>query len=108
MRFVNIVETKPEIRTEGTNVRVVGITPLIPWEKNRQWMNLLAESGTPLFLSVDPDAVTPERVTEIRNAFHTSVRNSAYGQGEAIPFNWMETRTPDQWEIGGELKVFSW
>ena len=99
----------PQHRTfYGADADCVGITPLIPWEKNRQWMNLLAESGTPLFLSADPDAVTPERVTEIRNAFQTLIRRSAYGQAEAIPFNWMETRTPDQWEIGGELKTFSW
>ncbi|MBR2732364.1 MAG: alpha-galactosidase, partial [Clostridia bacterium] len=32
----------------------VGITPAVPWEKNRQWLDLLARSGTPLFISVAP------------------------------------------------------
>lgn len=29
----------------------VGIFGMIPWEKNRQWADVLAKSGTPLFVS---------------------------------------------------------
>src|SRR5580658_1238990 len=28
----------------------VGLTTQIPWEKNKQWLQLLAESGAPLFI----------------------------------------------------------
>ena len=99
----------PQHRTfYGADADCVGITPLIPWEKNRQWMNLLAESGTPLFLSVDPNALTPERVADIQSALAAFLRRAADGQQEAVPLNWMETRTPDQWEIEGELKTFLW
>ena len=33
----------------------------IPWEKNRQWLDLLAHSGTPLFVSFKRGSVTPEQ-----------------------------------------------
>jgi len=35
----------------------VGLTPQIPWELNRQWLDLLSRSGTPLFVSADPEAL---------------------------------------------------
>ena len=30
----------------------------VGWSLNRQWLDLLARSGTPLFVSADPDAIT--------------------------------------------------
>jgi len=35
----------------------VGLTQSVPWELNRQWLDLLARSGTPLFVSADPKAM---------------------------------------------------
>ena len=35
----------------------VGLTTDVPWEKNKQWMQLLAKSSAPLFISAQPDAV---------------------------------------------------
>ena len=35
----------------------VGVTNAVPWRFNRQWLDLLARSGTPLFVSVAPDAL---------------------------------------------------
>ena len=34
----------------GADADCVGITEHIDWNKNRQWMEVLAESGTPLFV----------------------------------------------------------
>ena len=39
----------------------VGLTNAIPWSLNRQWLDLLARSGTPLFVSAAPDAVKQEQ-----------------------------------------------
>ena len=36
-------------------------TGAIPWELNRQWLDLVARSGTPLFVSFKRDSVTPEQ-----------------------------------------------
>ncbi len=38
----------------------VGITNNIPWQKNRQWLDVLAKSGTPLFVSIAEDAYNEE------------------------------------------------
>src|SRR5205823_11246671 len=35
----------------------VGLTPKVPWAKNEQWLRLLAESGAPLFISAQREAV---------------------------------------------------
>ena len=35
----------------------VGVTNAIPWAFNRQWLDLLARSGTMLFVSLAPDAL---------------------------------------------------
>ncbi len=86
----------------------VGITPLIPWEKNKQWLELLAESGTPLFLSIDPESATPEITGDIRKAIQTFLSRAASDKPAALPLDWMETLTPAQWLISGAKKHFSW
>ena len=39
----------------------VGLTTAVPWEKNKQWMQLLAQSSAPLFISAQPEAVGAEQ-----------------------------------------------
>ena len=39
----------------------VGDTGEMPWALNRQFLDLVARSGTPLFISFDPARVTPEQ-----------------------------------------------
>jgi len=39
----------------------VPLTGGIPWELTRQWLDLVARSGTALFVSVDPAAITAEQ-----------------------------------------------
>lgn len=43
----------------------VGIFGKIPWDKNLQWADLLAKSGTPLFVSAMPGALNPEEFEEL-------------------------------------------
>jgi alpha-galactosidase len=52
----------------------VGLTPRVPWEKNRQWMDLVARSGTPLFISAQPESVGREQRPAIRAAFESAAR----------------------------------
>ena len=73
----------------------------IPWEKNRQWMHLLALSGTAIFISCDE--VTQEQKEEIAAAYR------AAQQPHTIrPIDWLETKTPAIWDIDGERTVFNW
>lgn len=82
----------------------VGLTEKIPWEKNRQWMELLAKSGTPLFVSADSKACGKEQEEVIREAFRLASRK----REKARPIDWMETTAPREWEFTGERKIFIW
>ena len=44
----------------------VGITKAIPWDLNRQWLDVLARSGTALFISPSPDATGAEQRKALR------------------------------------------
>ena len=41
----------------------VGVTNAVPWSLNRQWLDLLARSGTMLFVSLAPDALGDSRAS---------------------------------------------
>ena len=79
-------------------------TNSVPWEKNRQWLDLLARSGTPLFVSFPRAIVNPEQEAALRAAFATASKP----QPVAHPLNWLEQRTPTRWEIGGREVDYTW
>ncbi|MFZ4509034.1 MAG: hypothetical protein ACOYON_15200 [Fimbriimonas sp.] len=82
----------------------VGITDAIPWEKNEQWLRLVALSGTPLFVSVAPESLGQEQRDALRDAFHVA----SSPQTPAVPLDWMETTSPRRWLTGqGEVR-FDW
>lgn len=76
----------------------------VPWEQNRQWLDLLARSGTPLFVSFPRDSVQPEQEQALRAALAAASRQQPLGE----PLDWLETRTPVRWRLAGEEHVFSW
>lgn len=82
----------------------VGLTKEIPWQLNRQWLDLLARSGTPLFVSAAPDAVGPEQREALREAF----RVAASKQPVAEPLDWMQTSEPEHWRLDGKEVTFDW
>jgi len=86
----------------------VGITETIPWEMNRQWLDLLARSGTALFISPSPGSIgTPQR-DAIREAFAIA----AAGQSSGHPTDSLTQTTPQQWQFqaGAEktAKQYDW
>lgn len=72
----------------------VGITRDVPWEKNRQWLDVLAKSGTPLFVSIAQDAYSQEVQEAVRAAFETVCKIDAVSE----PVDWMERKTPRVWK----------
>ncbi len=82
----------------------VGLTTKIPWAKNKQWMHLLAESGTPLFISAQPEAVGEEQKKFIKQCFTTAAKKLPVGE----PLNWMQTPTPNSWKLNGKKVHFDW
>ena len=55
----------------------VGITNTISWDKNKQWLDVLAKSGTPLFMSiaddVDFDNISIDIVDALKKASENDV-----------------------------------
>ena len=82
----------------------VGLTNEVPWGLNRQWLELLAHSGTPLFVSADPAAVGKEQRTALTEAFATA----ATALPPAEPLNWMNTTAPRHWKFGDVTRDFDW
>lgn len=82
----------------------VGITSAVPWDKNRQWLDLLANSGTPLFISVAPGSLSPEQKKDLQKA----LRTAAYPQPAGIPLDWLDTCCPEQWKFGDCEKAYDW
>lgn len=72
----------------------VGITKEIDWSLNRQWLDLLAKSGTPLFVSADPKAMGREQRRAVRDAFALACRQMPCAE----PLDWKDTMFPCVWK----------
>ena len=73
----------------------------IPWEKNRQWLDLLARSGTALFVSCDK--ADAEKTRDLAAAYRLALEPH-----DLRPLDWKETRTPEHWLCDGEEFVYHW
>ncbi len=81
-----------------------GLTKEVAWDKNRQWLQLLAESGAPLFISAQPDFFGSEQKAAVKTAFEQASRP----QPTAEPLDWMENPWPAKWKLNGRLTTFQW
>jgi alpha-galactosidase len=82
----------------------VGLTADVPWEKNKQWMQLLAESSTPLFISAQEKATGNEQKEYIRRSFSMAAKKLPVAE----PLDWMEKMRPERWKLNGKIKSFTW
>jgi alpha-galactosidase len=82
----------------------VGLTNKVPWSKNKQWMQLLAQSSAPLFISAQPDAVGEEQKQFIKESFAQAARP----QPVAEPLDWLTNPLPSQWKLNGNKVSFDW
>ncbi|HEY1987681.1 MAG TPA: hypothetical protein VGG85_19855 [Terracidiphilus sp.] len=73
---------------------LVGITDAVPWEFNRQWLEVLARTGVSTIVSVAPSKLGPDQRAAIRDAFQVV----AAGDVSAKPLDWLETSVPQKWE----------
>ncbi len=86
----------PQNRTFFVNdADCVGITREIPWSLNRQWLDLLARSGSALFLSPAPGAIGPEQRSAITAAFAIAAANTSTG----YPTDPLSETTPEHWRF---------
>jgi alpha-galactosidase len=80
----------------------VGLTKDVPWAMNRQWLELLAASGTPLFVSAHPKSITKEQEIALRHAFESAAEPQLPGE----PLDWMDTTCPRRWRLNGQEVEF--
>jgi len=80
------------------------ITPEVPWDLSARWLDLVARSGTALFVSPDPAALNTGTKQAIRQAFAAAARPREPGE----PLDWMETTTPGRWRIDGRAVEYDW
>lgn len=72
----------------------VPITSQTPWSCNRQWLDLVARTGTILLASPEPAATGKEQRDALREAFRIVVAPSE----TATPVDWHNSTTPEHWK----------
>ncbi len=82
----------------------VGLTNAIPWAKNKQWMKLLAESSSPLFISAQEAATGEEQRAYIKTCFALAAQRLPVAE----PLDWLEQQWPQQWMLNGHAVQFNW
>lgn len=74
----------------------------IDWKLNKQWMDLLARSGSPLFVSLQPKALTEEMKKDLAEAFECN----SVQEDLAEPLDWQYNNSPQRWNINGQLTEY--
>lgn len=72
----------------------VGIDGGISWSMNKQWADVLAQSGTALFISVRPNILDETEKQEL----HEILKVASKQEHHVIPVDWEETTCPEHWQ----------
>lgn len=76
----------------------------LPPDMAREWLDLVARSGSVLFISADPAEVTAGQKSLLKAALHAAARVPP----EAEPLDWMDTTTPARWRLGDKTTTYTW
>jgi len=82
----------------------VPVTGDIPWNLTRQWLDLVARSGTALFISADPAAIAAAQ----KPALKAALAEAAHNHPPAVPLDWTDTTTPERWLLDGKTVRYNW
>lgn len=82
----------------------VGVTNAVPWSYNRQWLDLLARSGTMLFVSLAPDALGAEQRRDLKSALALAASPQPLGE----PLDWQRNVYPARWRLKGGERSYEW
>ncbi|WDQ31119.1 alpha-galactosidase [Paenibacillus marchantiae] len=82
----------------------VGLTNNVDWKMNRQWLDVLSRSGTPLFVSADPKAMGSEQRKAVTEAFERAAIATAVSE----PLDWLSNMAPSRWKSGGVISDYDW
>lgn len=84
----------------------VGIDYGISWQYNKQWADLLAQSGTSLFVSARPGLLSDSENEEL----HQIMLTASEQKNHVIPTDWEYTDCPEEWEdtASGIKRKYDW
>jgi len=74
---------------------MVAIAKDIPWNLGKLWLDLVAHSGTSLFVSMQLAVMGPEQRAAVTSAFAAA----ASGQWRGRPADWFQETTPETWNF---------
>jgi alpha-galactosidase len=84
----------------------VPCTPATDWRHNRQFLDLVARSGTALFVSVDPRSRSPRVDDDLRAALRIALDGGEPGGAE--PLDWLHTTSPGDWRTATGTRRYQW
>jgi alpha-galactosidase len=82
----------------------VGVTNAVPWNLNRQWLDLLSRSGTMLFVSLAPDALGADQRRDLKDALALA----AAPHPLAEPLDWQRSVYPSKWRALNRDVSYDW
>jgi alpha-galactosidase len=85
----------------------VPVTRAIPWNLTMQWLDLVARSGTALFVSVDPAAFEQDADAQ-KPALQAALSQAAQSQPSGAALDWMSTTIPEHWRLDGKPVRYNW
>jgi alpha-galactosidase len=71
----------------------VAFTRDIDWFYTRQWLDVVARSGTSLFVSPQREATGAEQVAALKDAFALAVSSRGFAE------DWLDNTAPQQWQF---------
>ncbi len=83
---------------------IVSFTKNIPFELVDQWLRLVSESGTALFVVSDPELVD----AKVKAAMKRALTIAAEPQPVGEPLDWLESMCPSSWKLMGKRSEFKW
>ncbi|HEY9291497.1 MAG TPA: hypothetical protein VIP98_09500 [Microlunatus sp.] len=88
----------------------VPCTTQVPWALNRQFLDLVARSGTALFVSVDPAARTDQTDADMAAAIKIALDGGAVPDrpDEVEPLDALYASTPVDWRFGDAEVRYDW
>jgi alpha-galactosidase len=84
----------------------VPVTAATPWRRNREFLDLVARSGTALFVSVDPGQRTPAIDADLKAAVRIALDGGEPGGIE--PLDWLTSTSPRDWRTGSSERSYHW
>jgi len=83
----------------------VGLTNDVPWNLNRQWLDVLGNSGTVVLVSADPRAMGEDQKKAVSDAFRAASKDHPVSR----PLDWLYTASPSVWkQSDGVIITYDW